>query len=503
MSASLSYAAPAPRPVSKPRVLPIVPKDRLVNALPSRWDEAWGTATPDGLSEIRLQVEGLVDGLACSDERAVFSSLVGSAELALQPIHRWYYYKEAFSPKLPGLMLEKLGAGRTRCVADVCAGVGTTLLSLQTSAAVEQIIGIEYSPFAHFAAGTKLNWWRLSAGRLRKHINRLAEYGLDPTLPIPNLAAFSNAEIFRAQVRTALVSARAAIQSDGELTKHERAFFLLGLAAIVEDVSGAMKDGRALRIRRDRTRKQRGLTPASGAQAGDGTRVVLRNQWLAMVEDLVERHSDVKAAKAKAVQLHRGDARDLAGLEKQSVGLCSYSPPYLNCIDYTEVYKLELWLLELVRNQSEFRHVRMGTLRSHPSVKFEDRNDLEGVDADVVSAVNDLADFLDGRLPRPGTGAMIKNYFSDVYQMLVEQARVLEPGGHFACVVGNSTFSRRDVVGDKRVEKWRMPILTDVIIAHLAEAAGFAETAIWHARDLRPRNVSAGAARESIVVGRR
>ena len=98
---------------------------------------------------------------------------------------------------------------------------------------------------------------------------------------------------------------------------------------------------------------------------------------------------------------------------------------------------------------------------------------------------------------------MVKNYFSDVYRMLVEQARVLEPGGHFACVVGNSTFSRRDIVDEKRVEKWRVPILTDVIIARLAEAAGFAETAIWHARDLRPRNVGAGAARESVVVGRR
>jgi SAM-dependent methyltransferase len=480
-----------------------VPKGRQVTPLPGSWAAAWGTADAEGLSEIRGRVEALADGLACSDERAVFSSLVGSAELSLQPIHRWYYYKEAFSPQLPGLILEKLGAGKTRCVADVCAGVGTTLLSLQTSSAVDQVVGVEYSPFAHFAAATKLSWWRLSPTKLQKHIRRLAEFELNDTLPVPDLAAFNNAEIFRPPVRTALISARAAIEADTELTKYERAFFLLGLAAVVEDVSGVMKDGRALRIRRDRVRKQRGLTPHSGAQAGDGVRVVLINQWLAMVEDLVKRRGDAKSAKAKAVKLHRGDARELTALTDQSVGLCCYSPPYLNCIDYTEVYKLELWLLELVKTQSEFRQVRMGTLRSHPSVKFEERDDLAGVEADVASVINDLVDFLEERLPRPGTGAMIKNYFSDIYQMLVEQARVLEPGGHFACVVGNSTFSRRDVVGEQRVEKWRMPILTDVIIARLAESAGFAETAIWHARDLRPRNVGAGVARESIVVGRR
>jgi hypothetical protein len=503
MSASLSLAVSATPPASKRRALRLVPKDRLVTALPPSWDEAWGAERPDGLSEIRLRLEGLADGLACSDERALFSSLVGSAELALEPIHRWYYYKEAFSPQLPGLLLDRLGAGKTHCVADVCAGVGTTLVSLQTSSAVDRVVGVEYSPFAHFAAATKLNWWRLKPTRLKKHIDRLAEYELDPNLPVPELAAFNNLEIFRLPVRTALVSARAAIAKDDELTQYERAFFLLGLAAIVEDVSGVMKDGRALRIRRDRVRKQRGLTPQSGAHAGDGVRVVLRNQWLAMVEDVVERRADVEAAKEKTIEMHRGDARDLAALEKQSIGLCVYSPPYLNCIDYTEVYKLELWLLELVRNQSEFRQVRMGTLRSHPSVKFDERDDLEGVDASVVTLISDLAEFLEKRLPRPGTGSMVRNYFSDVYKMLVEQARVLERGAHFACVVGNSTFSRRDVVNDKRVEKWRMPVVTDVIIARLADAAGFAETAIWHARDLRPRNVGGGAARESIVVGRR
>jgi hypothetical protein len=480
-----------------------VPTEKRVTALPSGWDDAWGNQTPDGLAELRSRVEELASDLACSDERPVFSSLVGSADLALEPIHRWYYYKEAFSPKLPGLLVERLGAGKTGCVADVCAGVGTTPLSLQASSAVKRIVGTEYSPFAHFAADTKLNWWQLSPARLRKQIDRLAEYQLDPTLPVPDLAAFSNPEIFREPVRTALISARAAIEQDGQLTAYERAFLLLGLAAIVEDVSGVMKDGRALRIRRNRVRKQRGLTPERGAQAGDGVRVVLRNQWLAMVEDLVARRSDVESAKSKKLEIRRGDARDLEWLENQSVGLCAYSPPYLNCIDYSEVYKLELWLLELVRSQEEFRQVRLGTLRSHPSVKFEDRNDLEGVDAAVVSLVDDLADFLEERLPRPGTGAMVRNYFSDVYKMLVEQARVLERGGHFACVVGNSTFSRRDLVNEKRVEKWRVPVLTDVIIARLAEAAGFRETAIWYARDLRPRNVGAGAARESVVVGRR
>ena len=32
-------------------------------------------------------------------------------------------------------------------------------------------------------------------------------------------------------------------------------------------------------------------------------------------------------------------------------------PPYLNCIDYSEVYKLELWLMGFVSDQKRFREV--------------------------------------------------------------------------------------------------------------------------------------------------
>jgi hypothetical protein len=58
--------------------------------------------------------------------------------------------------------------------------------------------------------------------------------------------------------------------------------------------------------------------------------------------------------------------------------LSCFSPPYLNCIDYTELYKIELWLMEHIASQEQFRETRLGTLRSHPSVKFPARNSFAG-----------------------------------------------------------------------------------------------------------------------------
>jgi hypothetical protein len=227
-----------------------------------------------------------------------------------------------------------------------------------------------------------------------------------------------------------------------------------------------------------------------------------------MVEDLEAVADTRHLAKAARTDLYRGDARDLSALNdlplaEASVGLCMYSPPYLNCIDYTEVYKLELWLLRLVQTQEQFREVRLGTLRSHPSVKFPAARTLDGVSAEVAAFVEEAACFLEHELPRRETGTMVRNYFSDMYYVFREQAKVVEEGGHIACVVGNSTFSHREKNGERIGEAWTLPMLTDVVLARLAEAAGFAEAEIWHARDLRPRNIGGGSARESVVVARR
>lgn len=455
----------------------------------------------------------LAEGLACRDERSAFTDLVGSGELAEHPVHRWYSYKEAYSPRLPVDVISRLGAGDTGVVADPFAGVATTALSLQHHPLVERVVGVEYSPFAHFVGRAKLNWSQISPKRIGEHVERLRDYPLNDSLPVPGLAAFTNKEIFKPAAVTGLLSARAAIETDDRVTAAERDFLLLGLAAIVEDISGVMKDGRALRIVRGRNRRMKALTPRRGAVAGGGVQATLVNQWLAMTEDLRTLAPMRPRARARRDLHLKGDARDLARvahrghrqhpLADSSVGLCAYSPPYLNCIDYTEVYKLELWLLGFVTNQNEFREVRLGTLRSHPSIRFEQRDQLTEIDAPVAEAVEHIADVLDRRLPRPGLGQMARNYFEDMYLALLEQHRVLEAGGHAVCVVANSTFSRRRSGEDGREELWRLPLLTDVLIARLAEAAGFEHVEVWEARDLRPRNVRSGSARESLVVARK
>jgi len=502
------------QPLGSVAPLPIKKGRSRRNALPLGWRDWQPSPAETALIAIQKSQEELASTQTCIDERSTYENLVGSVELAEHPLHRWFSYKEAYSPRLPVEIVGRLGSGESGTVGDAFAGVATTALSLQYHPLVGRTTGVEYSPLAHFVGRTKLNWSTLSVARVERQIKRLRSFPIDTALEPPSLAAFSNKEIFKPRALQSLLSAREALLSDEELTGPERDLFLLGLAAAIEDSSGVMKDGRALRILRGRNRNPKALTPKRGAVPPGGVRELLTNQWLGMLEDLrVLAPMRSRARSRKDLHL-RGDARSLANVRHQghhrhplsdsSVGLFVYSPPYLNCIDYTEVYKLELWLLGFIETKEQFREVRLGTLRSHPSVRFPKSNLFDGLSSQVVVLIREIADFLEARLPRPGLGEMVRSYFEDMYSSLLEQYRVLEPGGHIACVVANSTFSRRSTTaGGKRTEDWRLPVLTDVLIARLAVLIGFESVEVWEARDLRPKNIRAGAARESIVVARK
>lgn len=482
------------------------------SALPYHWEELWGDPSPflrRQLRELKRGFEDLASQVKLSEPAGELASLVHPQDNGAVPVHRWYQYKEAYSHRLPREVIARIGAGESRVVADVFGGVATTALALQRDPRIDRVISVEYSPLAHLVGATKLAWHRLSPKRLRRLASLAVRFRQNRRIAVPDLAAFHNAEIFHPAVAADLIAARRHLESM-DLSSLERRFFLVGLAAIVEDCSGAMKDGRALRIVRGRARRASSLAEVVRRSEGlVDVRTALATQLDAMIYDL-EVLSPSRSAIDPEKAIHiRGDARHLEEVRyrggylfaDESVSVHCYSPPYLNCIDYTEVYKLELWALGLVRDQVQFRELRLGTLRSHPSVEFPHRPYLEPLAKDpVTEQIEAVASFIERNGARPGIGRMVANYFADMAQVLNEQYRTLEPEGRVVCIVGNSTFSRRDITRGGREERWRIPVLTDVLLTGLAKAVGFAEAEIWSARELRARNVENGAARESFVV---
>jgi hypothetical protein len=90
----------------------------------------------------------------------------------------------------------------------------------------------------------------------------------------------------------------------------DRDFFLPGLAAVTEDLSGAVKDGRALRIKGKRTRRRSSLDTEPEIEVSGTVKRALAGQWTAMLSDLDELAREGDGTEGRQALHLPGDARD-------------------------------------------------------------------------------------------------------------------------------------------------------------------------------------------------
>jgi hypothetical protein len=298
----------------------------------------------------------------------------------------------------------------------------------------------------------------------------------------PELSTFHQPGHFDEGELTRLLSLREAIRvaaSDGaEPLEIDLALVCLG--SIVERVSGLRRDGRALR----RVTKQ---SQASALQS-------FLDAAHQVDEDLPRTRVPISG------RVIRGDGRFLEGIDGRhaSFDLALYSPPYPNNIDYTEVYKLENWLLGLISSTGEFTQQRHRTVYSHPSVLRADpipsphlseaeNQAIERIVEPVVAAVPDDR----YRLARI---RMLRGYVHDMYVTLRSCHNKLKSGGRAVYVVGNSVHGRSPN---------EFVVAADLLLSACAREVGFVVERFEVARELRRRAAASNYLRESVVFLRK
>jgi len=426
------------------------------------------------------------DGLASSEELTRFNGN------KLQPIHRWFSYKEGFSSlllstvcRLCNLKLDSIGA-----ILDPFTGVATSLLSAQLEYRGNEelkLVGIERNPFVASVARTKLKWQSFDLHKIAKTIPKLVsrvQRRGQLKFDIPELSTLQNEEVFHRRRLYDLIHARDLINEFN--LGQEIDFFLLGWAATIESASNVRKDGRALRfVNKDKRPPVYKL---------------LESKWSQML-------SDVRSASKVLANVKRGrviakvfeaDGRDLNVLSASDTrfDLVLYSPPYLNNLDYSEVYKMELWLSGAIMSSSEFRRLRLQTLRSHPSVTFPETYLIDHLPTSAWC--RRLRDALINVLPNGRRlherTRTIRAYMDDMLVSLRNQYLFTRPGAPVVCVIGNS------VHGNK---KRPIPIATDLLIASVAQEAGFEIERLQVTRHTRRRDYRRRLLREGILILRR
>jgi hypothetical protein len=399
------------------------------------------------------------------------------------PVHRWFRFKESFSADLLAEVLKGLSIGKEFRLLDPFCGVGTTLVASQEMAAYGfriESVGIERNPFIGFAAQAKVNWPGIDSNELfRLGDNVLATDKGYSCVQIPPLSSLTTGRCISRYLSKRLLRIRELIKLGGPSVTNNAA--LLGLASAIEIVSNIRKDGRALRlVKRERQRLH----------------AVLRSKWHTIAEDAAFLQKTVEKPLVPVVMEGDGRRPSQLGVGPGSIDLILTSPPYPNNIDYSEVYKLELWLLGFVQDNADFLELRRKTFRSHPTCSDIDelRDFMAELRADgVLKIIKPILKRMENN-GEPWRRKVLLGYFHDMWISLSEQYKCLKRGGCSILVVGNSLHGGSHLP---------YVIPTDIVVALLAESLGFQVEQIRIARSLKRRLAGNHFLRESMVVLRK
>lgn len=388
------------------------------------------------LINIYEELERGINFIDNSDQAAKYTTSTNYSLESETPFQRWYRYKEGFSYSLIKKLIEMQSKNTEGKILDPFLGSGTTCLVADSL--FRKCVGFEINPFSSFVSKCKLSYYSDDdKDELKRCINlmrniRIYDYGIsnDPKLSFAK-------KVFDEDVRNIFLRIKTIISS---ITKDEKVFNLCKLAwlSILEDVSNYRKAGNGLKIKK---------TKKNSIKAEE-----IVSSYVNKLEII---YSDINKFSINGLSQVINDSClniDLNEYGNYFDGII-FSPPYANCFDYMEIYKLELWYGDFVKDYTELKQLRKQSFSSN-------LNSINGRIYDDELFINLLNNMDDDLLWDKKIKLMLNDYFADFDELLGKLNKVLNSGGFIDVVVGNSAYGG-------------IVFPTDLFIAKIAKKYGF------------------------------
>lgn len=374
------------------------------------------------------------------NENATYSSLLNYSDDLNRPRQRWYRYKEGFSLELVRKIINEYNRNNKGTIMDPFLGSGSTII------AANQLglngIGFEVNPFSYFLSKSKLrNYSTEIAEEFKRASQDVLIIESDRDYKLPALSISEN--VFNNDVENYLMNVKENILSVTH-SSEVKDLLILGWISSIEPLSNYRKAGNGLKKRK--YVKPRIITV-------NDARYELQTFYANIVEDISNNDITFRA------QIFNDSCLSLKDYVKDgSISGIIFSPPYANCFDYTEIYKLELWFGEFINSYEDLKKLRKKSLRSHLNGVLS----LENVDTTKISeSLQQLLDSLatkklwDKRIP-----TMLQLYYLDMFRVIEQSYAALEDNGFCAIIVGNSSYGG-------------VVFPADLILAEYAQKIGF------------------------------
>lgn len=422
-----------------------------------------------------------------TDYNNTYSNLVTFLPNKKIPIHRWYPLVEGYSSELVRSIIDEQKIRPEICF-DPFGGIGTTALTCYEMGV--RCISIEASPFFFDVSKIKIAYNDLSSKILEILINKI-ELNLSKQKSIVKHPELQSKTFFEQSERAKWIFHQSAsngifdiVKVIDKICKDEflpyKNVFKISLATILQEVSNVFKNGKCLSYKKNWKIKQ-------------FSREEVHHLFLKHINEIIL--VDLKSISKKPEDFYKsneiifGDSREKVKEIKKGIDIVITSPPYLNSRDYTDIYRLELWMLGYVSTYENERKIRKSALTSHVQIQLPkvDYPPIEELEIAINYLESSEANLWNQNIPN-----MVRGYFKDIQNLLIDLKPKLNPNAKLYINVSNSAYSNHIIE-------------VDVIIAKAAELIGYKCEEIRIARPIKTssqqaKKMNIERMRESIIV---
>jgi DNA modification methylase len=402
-----------------------------------------------------------------------YSNYEGTTNL---PRHRWYYYKEGYSPNFVEKAIEYAGISKDDLIIDPFNGSGTTTLS--SSLLGYNSIGIEVNPFTSFLSDAKAKNVEVSQlNNIENKLLKAVEKGANS--PLLEFSTFSKRDnldkwLFNDSI---LKSFEGGWQLSNSVSGYNlRKIIRLALISSAMQNGNAKRDGKCLRYRNNWDKNS--FNKDSFIES------------LLLNLSIIKTDLQIAQIRVKS-KILKGDCRSILKTSNEINGfkLCVTSPPYLNTFDYTDIYRPELFLGKFITGSQKLYDLRLETIRSHVQAKWQvpTQNDFGFLFQQTMKHINDNKE----NLMHKNIPMMIQAYFEDMLNILQLLKAKAAKEAQVWFVVSNSAYAGLEV-----------PV--DLIIGDIATKAGWYLKEIGVLRYVKKRKTKFSPEvkelRESVII---
>ncbi|MBI4823720.1 MAG: hypothetical protein HY805_05765 [Nitrospirae bacterium] len=344
-------------------------------------------------------------------------------------VHRWYNYLEEFPYTLIEDKIKEYQIKPSSLVIDPFVGSGTTLVSANMFRC--NAIGFDTNPLMVFISTVKTTW-EIDLTHLKKEVYKVGREFLE------NIKDYDKLHLKKGFI--GLMPKKELNQWLSPTLQKEVNL----LKNIIDEVeSPKIRNALLLALAKS-------CFDASYVSLCPGTTFYPFREkeefWDLFIQKIIQVYDDLKAIQRHN---HYGTSTLINDtclnadkyIKPKSIDFIITSPPYPNDLEYTRQTRLELYLLDFVKNMGEVQQIKRKMVKGSTKLIFKESN--SEVFASKFNEVKIVSDRIYEQTKDKNWGfdypRMVREYFGDMYLCLRNFYSLMKKDAHFLLVVGDQT----------------------------------------------------------------